>query len=108
MTPDYSDSLARMVLIYGLPVATREHRFHPKRKWRLDLSWPLSKLAVEVEGGVWTRGRHTRPRGFLNDIEKYNALTLLGWSLLRVTPKQVKTGEALDLIAEWFKNRYGD
>lgn len=66
-----------------------EHRFHPTRRWRIDYAWPDQKLAVEIEGGVWTAGRHTRSKGFLKDAEKYNALTEMGWRLLRYPPKGV-------------------
>lgn len=73
----------------------REYKFHPTRKWRIDFAWPEVKLAVEIEGAVWVQGRHTRGSGFVKDIEKYNALTELGWSLLRypsgkIDFKQVK------------------
>lgn len=76
----------------------RELRFHPVRRWRFDYAIPEHKIAVEVEGGVWTQGRHTRPRGFLGDMEKYNTATALGWRILRVTPDTLTTGATLDLI----------
>ena len=44
---------------------------------------PAIKVAIELEGGVYTGGRHTRPEGFLKDIEKYNNITILGLKLLR-------------------------
>ena len=84
----------------GLPVPIPEFRFHPTRKWRADYAWADAKLALEVEGGVWTRGRHLRGAGFLADIEKYNALACAGWRLLRVTPDQLATGRAVLMIAE--------
>ena len=76
----------------------KEYRFHPKRKWRFDYAFPAVKLALEVEGGVWTRGRHTRPQGFLNDIEKYNTATLLGWRVLRTTPDELYTNCTLNML----------
>lgn len=60
-----------------------EHRFHGERKWRFDFAWPLHKIAAEVEGGVFQRGRHNRPGGFIGDCEKYNEAQLLGWTVLR-------------------------
>lgn len=66
-----------------------EYKFHPTRKWRIDYAFPDVKLAVEIEGGVWTRGRHTRGAGFKGDMEKYNALTEAGWHLLRYEPKKI-------------------
>jgi hypothetical protein len=43
--------------------------------------------------------------GFIGDLEKYNELTLAGWSLLRFTPKQVKDGTAIQTIHRWFNGK---
>lgn len=56
----------------------KEYKFHPVRKWRFDYAIIDHKIALEVEGGVWTGGRHTSPKGFLGDMEKYNTATLMG------------------------------
>lgn len=64
----------------------KEYRFHPKRLWRFDYAIPAHKIALEVEGGVWTGGRHIRAQGFLGDMEKYNTATLMGWRVFRTTP----------------------
>lgn len=77
---------------------TPEHRFHPARKWRIDYAIIPHKIAIEVEGGAYTNGRHTRPMGFVNDMEKYNALTVHGWRLIRVQPKDLVTVKTLNLI----------
>lgn len=66
-----------------IPPHPKEYRFHPKRRWRFDVAWPEHKVAVELEGGVWTRGRHTRGKGYMKDLEKYNAAVSMGWRLLR-------------------------
>lgn len=79
-------------------VCVKEHRFHPKRKWRFDYAFPAAKVALEVEGGVWTRGRHTRPQGFLGDIEKYNTATLMGWRVFRTTPDDLYTKNTLNML----------
>lgn len=73
----------------NLPLPVREYIFHPARKWRFDFAWPDKKLAVECEGAVWSRGRHTRGKGFIADCEKYNAAALLGWRVLRYTTNQI-------------------
>ncbi len=61
----------------------RELRFHPSRRWRFDFAFPDKKIAVEVEGGIWARGRHTRGGGYAGDVEKYNEAVKLGWRVLR-------------------------
>lgn len=88
-----------MCRAFGLPTPTPEHRFHPTRKWRFD--WYFGgprKIALEVEGAVWTGGRHTRGKGFLGDVEKYNEAAILGFTILRCTPGQVKSGEAFTIV----------
>jgi very-short-patch-repair endonuclease len=81
--------LERSFLFYvnaiNLPEPVREWRFHPVRRWRFDFAWPDRMVAVECEGGVWSRGRHVRGRGFEEDCRKYNAASVLGWKVLRVT-----------------------
>lgn len=81
----------------GLPMPIEEHRFC-KRRWRFDLAWPDRKLAVEIEGGVWSSGRHTRGKGFTQDCTKYNEAVLLGWRVLRVTTDMVNDGTALIFV----------
>lgn len=87
----------------GYPVPEPEYEFaKPLRKWRLDLAWPTCLVALEIEGGIWTRGRHVRGAGFLKDMEKYNEAALRGWRLLRVTPGQISSGVALTLLDRLF------
>lgn len=78
----------------------KEYRFHPTRRWRFDYAIPSHKIAIEVEGGVWIQGRHTRGSGFIKDMEKYNAAAALGWRLIRVTPQNLITNQTLDIIKE--------
>lgn len=98
-----SDGEARLMQqmqLAGITDYVREHQFHPARRWRLDFAWPSHKLAVEVEGGTFSGGRHTRGTGYRRDIEKYNQLCLQGWHLLRFTTEMVKAGEATGLITD--------
>lgn len=93
-----TEELLTHLLAANVPSAKLEHRFHPKRQWRLDLAWPQQRLGVEVHGAVHTQGRHTRGRGFTNDREKMNEAQLLGWTVLEVTPEQIRNGQALAWI----------
>lgn len=87
----------------GLPRFEREYRFAPPRRWRFDWANRKHMLAIEEEGGAFVGGRHTSGSGFLNDMEKYNAAVLLGWRVLRVTPRMVQSGEALALVEQALK-----
>lgn len=81
--------LVKLCRAAGLPEPLPEYKFHPLRKWRADYCWPIHKVLVEIDGGVWTQGRHTRGAGFLKDLEKLNAAALLGFRVLRYTPQQL-------------------
>lgn len=92
----------RALEVRGLPRPEREWKFDAKRRWRFDYAWPERMVALEVEGGVWTGGRHTRGAGFLKDIEKYNRAAVLGWRLLRVTPDKLVSFGTFEMLREIF------
>lgn len=87
---------------FGLPEPVAEHRFHPVRRWRFDFAWIDQKVAVEVNGGVWVGGRHTRGAGFLGDMQKLNEAQKLGWSVYQFTPQQMRSGEAANFLRAIF------
>ena len=68
----------------------REYKFLHDRRFRFDLAIPKHKIAIEFEGGVWTHGRHTRGKGYVNDCKKYNLAVMHGWKLLRYTVEDTK------------------
>ena len=72
------------------PEPESEYRFHPFRKWRFDFAWPDKKVAVEMDGGVFTGGAHVRGGHYQSDCEKGNAAVLLGWRVLHYTTVDVR------------------
>lgn len=82
----------------GLPAPIQEHLFAKPRRWRFDYAWPAQLVALEVEGGVWTQGRHTRGSGFLADVLKYNTAAVLGWRIVRTTPKDLLGAGTLEML----------
>ena len=88
----------------GIPVPVPEYRFAPPRRWRFDYAWLTPQVALEVEGGAFTQGRHTRADGFIADMEKYNRAVLDGWRVFRVTPTQLRNGAALVLMQQVFSH----
>lgn len=84
----------------GLPEPEREYRGIKDRKFRFDFAFPKFMVAAECEGGTFIRGRHSRPLGMAADITKYNLAALQGWTVIRATPQQIKSGEAIRWLEE--------
>lgn len=111
-------ALKRQIWISGLPTPEAEYRFGAEaaggpgkglrrrleaaglKDWRFDFAWPDLMLAVEVEGGAWVGGRHTRGKGFVEDLKKYQEAQRLGWTIYRTAGELIKTGEAVQTIKE--------
>jgi|SRR5262245_31253796 len=75
------------------------------RRWRFDWAWPRQRVALEVDGGVYTRGRHVRVRGYLADIAKLNEAQLLGWIVLRCVPADLTMAPLYALLRRAFHAR---
>lgn len=82
----------------SLPVPEREHKFLERRRFRFDFAWINLMLGVEIEGGVYSGGRHTRGVGYSRDLEKYNLAAMHGWTVYRFTTQDVKSGVAVGFI----------
>ena len=97
-----SESIGESILANQLRVLKigfeQEYKFHPKRKWRADFHIVGKMILVEVEGGVWSSGRHTRGKGYIGDMKKYNAAVVMGYQVLRFSTEQVKSGLAVQQI----------
>jgi hypothetical protein len=83
MKKDLKVSIYAIGKLLGVEIVP-EYRFC-ERRWRVDYAIVSHKIAIEIEGGLWIRGRHVRGSGYANDCEKYNRLTTMGWRLLRYT-----------------------
>ena len=91
-------SLPAWCALSQLPTPVAEHRFSPPRRWRFDWAFLAERIAVEQEGGIWTKGRHTRGAGVVKDMEKYNQAAIDGWCVLRATPDQIASGAILETV----------
>lgn len=85
----------------GGPAMKREATFC-ERRWRFDFAHLGTKVAVEIEGGVWSGGRHTRGKGYIEDCTKYNRASVLGWTVFRLTPDMI-TREKVQAIINFVK-----
>lgn len=96
-----------------LPLPTPEFRFHPERKWRFDYAWPPKMeprdcggaliptsppIALEVQGGLFVNGRHSRGAALLKEHEKLSEAAVLGWRILYCTPDKLCSPVTIDLI----------
>jgi very-short-patch-repair endonuclease len=71
-----------------------EYQFHPERKWRLDYAWPDYRIAVELHGGTWVQGGHSRGAGQAKDFEKLNAAAELGWRVFQFSTDMLREDPA--------------
>lgn len=81
----------------GWPRPEREYKVDSGRRYRWDFCWPAQRVSLDVEGGLFAKGRarmaHAMPTAILRDMNKANIGTLNGWRMLRLTPEQVRAGE---------------
>jgi hypothetical protein len=107
---DAEEALAFQLRAMGISFQ-REVPIAPPRRWRADFvirtlhctqpechTFLNDPLLVEVDGGSWTGGRHTTGTGFEHDCLKLNEAVIRGYRVLRVTPRMVEDGRALQLI----------
>ena len=93
----------------GYPRPRAEKLLLPDREYRTDYAYISARLAVELDGGLtgrrnpktgaWEhgkRGGHITLAGYTRDRVKDNELVCSGWRVLRFTPAQIESGEALN------------
>lgn len=79
----------QLCLKAGLPEPVTEYRWHETRRFRADFAWVEHRVILEVEGGLWVKGKHGRGSGIVKDIEKQNEASARGWLVLRCQPKEL-------------------
>jgi very-short-patch-repair endonuclease len=84
------------------PPLEREVKFHASRRWRADFAHMGSRTLIEIEGGIFIPGggRHNRGGGYAKDAEKYLEAVLAGWTVIRLTEKQLEIG-SIERIASF-------
>jgi hypothetical protein len=68
----------------------REYRFCATRRFRFDY-YHDNGVAIEIEGGIWTKGRHTRGAGYIKDMEKYNLAAQRRILVFRIPAHKITT-----------------
>lgn len=77
-----------------------EFRFCAHRKWRFDYYIGRNE-AIEIEGGIFSRGRHTRGVGYQKDLEKYRTAAAMGYRVFRFSTQEVLDGTAREFLKKW-------
>lgn len=99
----WEDLFAKQLQSIGLTQFLRQYPFHGIRQWKFDFAFNELKLAIEIDGAVYTNGRHTRGKGFEEDCEKKAEAAILNWTVLNFSTGQVKSGYAIEMVQRWLK-----
>ena len=84
----------------GLPSGHGQARIIPGRGFVFDRVWPAQRVAVEVQGGLYINGAHSRGSGVERDCLKASMAAALGWRVLPVSKAMIESGQAVELIAQ--------
>lgn len=77
------------------------------KRFRLDFAHEESRVGIEIQGGIYTRGRHVTGSGYERDAFKYNLAAAGGWVIFLITPEMVKSPRWYALIAATIESRVG-
>jgi hypothetical protein len=89
----------------GLPPPIIEYTFYPGRRHKSDFAWPTEKVALEVQGGVYTGQAHGSITGILKGIEKDNLYSMAGWLQLKCLPNTLLKQDTVNMIQRCLSKR---
>lgn len=88
----------------GLPNADEFHFAESVgRKYRFDFALIETKIAIELNGGIWKQLPSHSGKGHIRDMEKINLAIELGWVVLQYEPTKISYSQ----IERVFKMRGG-
>jgi hypothetical protein len=94
----------RLWALHKGPALTKEVTFFPGRRFRFDYAHHSAKAAIELDGGVFVRGRHSGGMGQVRDAEKGRLAAYSGWNVIHFTCRCL-TLENVRQAVEWFWSR---
>lgn len=77
-----------LVLLSRLGFKDYEREYKVLGRYRIDFTWPHLKLGVESHGAKW----HVRK--WQLDLDRHNAMTAEGWTMLHFTSLRMKEEES--------------
>lgn len=84
-----------------------EFYFSMDRQYRFDYAIPEYKIAIEQNGGIWSKGNsgHSSGKGIQRDMDKGALAASLGWTIISRSPDQMLTIETMDFIQSAINNK---
>ena len=90
--PSYNrETVTAFFATYQIHTPSFEYKFCDSRKWRFDLVWLDSLVALEVQGGIYSQGAHVRGAHMEREWCKLNCAATLGYRILFCSPEQLLT-----------------
>ena len=83
------DTLAALLRKAKLTGWKRQYKYVTNRRFSADFAFPLEKLIVEVDGGIYTRRAHGSVTGIIADMNRSNLAAQNGFRVMRFTPQEI-------------------
>ena len=88
-----SKQFLKIISTNDLPEPEPEYSFTAERKWCFDFAWIDQRVAVELQGGIYSKGGHNSIRGLERDYEKLNYAQAYGWIVLQFSASFLRNEE---------------
>lgn len=82
----------------------RQKKIIPRRRFAFDFAEEESKVAIEIQGGIWITSGHTSGTGVTSDCEKSILAAREGWIVLPLVDSMI-SDEYLEIINKIIENR---
>jgi len=92
---------------WELDYAYRRSLSKRAKRFRLDFAHEETRVGIEIQGGIYTRGRHVTGAGYERDAFKYNLAYAGGWVIFLMTPEMIRNPRWYALIAATIESRVG-
>ena len=81
-----------------------EYYFAKPRKFRWDFAHLESRIAIELQGGTYSKGRHTNGAALAREYEKLNIAAQKGWRVFFLDTNMVNDLGIYEAIASTIIN----
>jgi very-short-patch-repair endonuclease len=75
------------------------------KRYRADFAHLQAKVIVEIQGGVFNRGRHVQGSGYARDARKFNLAQFSDWQVFLLVTGTATDDKILQQIAEHIRRR---